>query len=55
MSTAYLKWGAVISFIVGMSVLLWGGRYIRQSLPPYPQQDKKKQNKQKNKKSKAGA
>jgi nitric oxide reductase subunit B len=38
MSTAYLKWGAVISFIMGMSVLLWGGQHIRQSLPPYPQQ-----------------
>jgi nitric oxide reductase subunit B len=37
MSTSSLKWGAVVSFIVGMSVLLWGGRHIRHSLPPYPE------------------
>jgi len=37
METSYLKWGAVISFIVAMFVLLWGGYIVKDELPPYPE------------------
>lgn len=37
METSYLKWGAVIAFVVAMSVLLWGGHAVKDKLPPYPE------------------
>jgi len=36
MSIAKLKWATIISFIVSMAVLIGGGFYARQWLPPYP-------------------
>jgi nitric oxide reductase subunit B len=32
-----LKWGAVISFVAAMAVLLIGGRYALDKVPPYPE------------------
>lgn len=37
METSYLKWGAVVSFVVGMLVLIGGGYAIKNQLPPYPE------------------
>ncbi len=37
MGTSYLKWGAVISFVVAMVVLIGGGYVIKDKLPPYPE------------------
>ncbi len=37
MGTTYLKWGAVLSFLVAMLVLIGGGYVIKDKLPPYPE------------------
>ena len=37
METSYLKWAAVISFVVAMLVLIGGGYAVRDQLPPYPE------------------
>ena len=37
METSHLKWGAVLSFVVAMAVLIGGGYVIKDKLPPYPQ------------------
>ena len=37
MGTSYLKWGAVISFVVAMLVLIGGGYAVKDQLPPYPE------------------
>jgi len=37
MGTSGLKWGAIISFVVAMVVLIGGGYVIKDKLPPYPQ------------------
>jgi nitric oxide reductase subunit B len=37
MGTSYLKWGAVVSFVVAMLVLIGGGYVIKDKLPPYPE------------------
>ncbi|MFQ6048211.1 MAG: nitric-oxide reductase large subunit [Phycisphaerae bacterium] len=37
MVSARLRWGALVSFVVSMSVLLIGGAFNRQRVPPYPQ------------------
>ena len=36
MSIEKLKWATIISFIVSMAVLIGGGFYAKQWLPPYP-------------------
>jgi nitric oxide reductase subunit B len=36
MSLNKLKWAAIISFVVSMLVLLWGGYFAKDRLPPYP-------------------
>ena len=36
MGTSYLKWGAVVSFVFAMVVLIGGGYAIKDKLPPYP-------------------
>lgn len=37
METSHLRWGAVVSFIVAMLVLLLGGQAVKNELPPYPE------------------
>ena len=37
MKTSYLKWAAVVSFMVSMAVLLGGGYVVKDKLPPYPE------------------
>ena len=36
MSLRKLKWAAIVSFVVSMLVLLWGGYFAKDRLPPYP-------------------
>ena len=36
MSINKLKWAAIISFVVSLLVLLWGGYFAKDRLPPYP-------------------
>jgi len=36
MSTQSLKWAAIISFVVSMAVLIGGGLFAIEDLPPYP-------------------
>jgi nitric oxide reductase subunit B len=36
--SAALKWGALVSFVIAMAVLLIGGRYNYNRVPPYPKE-----------------
>ena len=39
MSPQFLKWSAIISFVLSMTVLIGGGRLAVKDLPPYPGKD----------------